>query len=265
MGNLLNTLKGFLANKNTVTILGVLAGVVVLYLGYNYRINQSIATIQVYYVTEAVGSNTQLSEENLKLVTINASLNKTYKNLVTNLNQVKDSNGEFFYVNFDHSLTAGSLLCTDDLVAKADKADEKLYKNLQKGERIHEIAVTIDSTQGNSISPGNSIDIYLSGTDESGKVIYAPFIENIKVVDVVDTQWTTTAGSDTKTPKYIIIAVSEEIHRLLRIAPIIPGYNFKIVPVADEASWDEIEGDKNKIVSDYLKNIIEANSAYTGS
>lgn len=264
MGNLLNTLKKFLANKNTVTILGVLAGVVVLYIGYNYRINQSIATIQVYYVKEAVDSNTQLTEDMLAKVTVNAKLAKTYKNLVTNIGQIKDSNGEFFYVNFDHSLTEGSLLCTSDLIAKSEKADVKLYKNLKEGSRIFTISVNMDSTQGNSIAPGNSIDIYLSGTDENKKVIYAPFIENVKVVDVVDTKWSTTAGDEGKTPKYIIIAVSEELYRLLKVAPSIPTYNFEIVPVVNDKSFDEA-GEETKIVSDYLKNIIEANSAYTGS
>ena len=264
MGNLLNTIKKFLANKNTVTILGVLAGVVVLYIGYNYRINQSVATIQVYYVKQAVGSNTQLTEDMLGRVTINSKLTKTYKNLVTRLSDIQDDNGEFYYVNFDHSLTEGSLLCTDDLISKDQKADEKLYKNLEEGYRIRAISVNMDSTQGNSIAPGNSIDIYLSGKDETGKIIYAPFIENLKVIDVVDSKWTTTAGTDSKTPKYIIISVTEEIYRLLEVAPKISGYGFTIVPVPNDKSYDEA-GKETKIVSDYLKNIIEANSAYTGS
>lgn len=264
MGNLLNTLKKFIANKNTVTIIGVLAGVLVLYFGYNYRINQSVATIQVYYVKQAVDSNTQLTEDMIGKVTVNAKITNTYKNLVTNLSQIKDDAEEFYYVNFDHSLTEGQLLCTSDLIAKSEKADQKLYKNLKEGYRIHSISVNMDSTQGNSIAPGNSINVYLSGKDESGKVIYAPFIENIEVIDVVDSKWSTTAGSETKTPKYVVVAVSEEIHRLLTIAPNIATYGFELIPVPNEKSFAE-SGEETKIVSDYLKNIIQANSAYTGS
>ena len=38
MKNFQMTLKKILSNKNTVTVLGVLLAIVILYVGYNYRI-----------------------------------------------------------------------------------------------------------------------------------------------------------------------------------------------------------------------------------
>ena len=48
MGNIVATLKKFLENKNTVTILAVLAGIIILWYFYNYRVDQAITTIQRY-------------------------------------------------------------------------------------------------------------------------------------------------------------------------------------------------------------------------
>lgn len=265
MGNLLNNLKKFIANKNTVTILGVLAGVIVLYVGYNYRVNKSVATIQVYYVKEAVESNTQLTEDMLGKVKVNKKLSETYKNLVTNLSQIKDSNNEFFFVNFDHSLTAGSLLCTDDLIAKSEKADQKLYKNLKKDYKLFMLDVDLDTTHGNSIAPGNAIDLYLQGKDEEGKVIFAPFMENLEVIDVVDTKWSTTAGEEGISPKYIITVVSKENFELLTKATLVKSYDFELIPVPKEVPYSEITDAKENIVNLYLKNMIEANSALVGN
>ena len=47
MGNIMVPLKKFLSNKNTITILGVLIGVVVLYVGYNWRVTKSIQPVSV--------------------------------------------------------------------------------------------------------------------------------------------------------------------------------------------------------------------------
>ena len=49
MGNLISTLKKFLADKNTVTILGILLGIVVLYFGYNWRVNEKVKFVDVIY------------------------------------------------------------------------------------------------------------------------------------------------------------------------------------------------------------------------
>ena len=49
MGGLVNTIKRFVGNKNTVTIIAVIAGVIILWYFYNYRIEQAITTVQIPY------------------------------------------------------------------------------------------------------------------------------------------------------------------------------------------------------------------------
>ena len=47
-------LQKFLKNKNTVTILGVLACLVILYAGYTMRINKKTALVEVYYANQTI-------------------------------------------------------------------------------------------------------------------------------------------------------------------------------------------------------------------
>ena len=54
MGNILAPFKKFLSNKNTITILGVLLGVVVLYIGYTVRVNQATSPTNVYFATKTL-------------------------------------------------------------------------------------------------------------------------------------------------------------------------------------------------------------------
>ena len=63
MNNLSKTIKKVLGNKNTVTIIGVLLCIIVLYIGYNMRINQKTKLVKVYYAKETIQPKTQITED----------------------------------------------------------------------------------------------------------------------------------------------------------------------------------------------------------
>ena len=258
-----NVLKKFALNKTTVTLLGIIAGAAVLIVGYTLRTNRSTSLINAYYVIQNVNSNTQLTEEMIKRVKINASLQNTSKDLVTDLSQIRDKNGEFFYVNYGYTLTEGALITKSSLIAKENKSDEKLYQNLKENETIFKIDVDMDSTHGNSIQKGNAMDIYVEGQNE-GEVIYTKFIENLKVIDVVDNRWATTkdkkTGESTAAPRYLVTAVDEELFILLSNITLVDGYSFKLVP--EDTRKQYVENSEPKIVNENIKNIIEANTIY---
>ena len=265
MGNILNAIKRMLANKNTLTILGIIAGVATLVIGYTYRTNTSTAMVNAYYVTEEVGPNTQLNETMIKKTRINQSITKTSPDIVTNLNDIKDKSGEFYFVNYGHTLTQGALITKSSLIAKENKSDEKLYHNLVEGQTIFKIDVDLDSTHGNSIQKGNAMDIYVEGKD-GDEVIYTRFIENLKVIDVVDNKWSTTkdkksADDSNMAPRYLVTAVDEEMFQLLTKITLIDEYKFKLVP--EDTRKPYVENSEAKIVNENLKNIIEAKTSYT--
>ena len=225
-----NALKNFVLNKTTVTILGIIAGAAVLIIGYTLRTNTSTAMVTAYYVDEEVESNTQLNETMIKKTRVNEALLKTSPDLVTNLNDIRDKDGAFYYVNYGHTLSRGALITKSALIAKENKSDEKLYQNLREDQTIFKIDVDLDSTHGNSIQKGNSMDIYVEGKDGQ-EVIYTKFIENLKVIDVVDNRWATTKDNKSSTedsvmaPRYLVTAVDEEMFQLLTKITLVGNYN----------------------------------------
>ena len=259
MGNILNTLKGMLSNKNTITILGVLLGVVAIYFVYDNRVKSTATEITVYYVKSDVPANTQLKKENIGTVSINSSLAITYKGLVTNDGQIMDSKGQYYYTKFDHTLSNGQLLSTEDLVAPDEKLPSKLY-NLDPEMKQFEIPVDVDLTQGNSIAPGNSIDLWVKGKEQSGSVIFTKFIENLEVLDVIDGNWMTTAGNVGSTPKYLITTVDKDTWLLLEKSTLLTNFKLELVPVVRDKAYDPKT--PTLIVSEKIRNIIEANTSY---
>ena len=63
MGNVKEELKKIISNKNTLTILIVLAGIVVLYAIYNNRVNQAVTMIRVPYASKEITSRMQITSD----------------------------------------------------------------------------------------------------------------------------------------------------------------------------------------------------------
>ena len=61
MGNFSNGIKKFLSNKNTVTVVGAVVAVVVLYIAYSMRVNAAINPISVPYAKEQINPGTQIT------------------------------------------------------------------------------------------------------------------------------------------------------------------------------------------------------------
>ena len=74
MNNLVIGIKKFFTNKNTVTVVGVILAIVVLYAGYNMRINQAITPVTVPYATETIKARTQITEDMISTMEIPQSM-----------------------------------------------------------------------------------------------------------------------------------------------------------------------------------------------
>ena len=170
-------LNKFLKNKNTVTILGVLACIAILFVGYNMRINQKTALVTVYYANQTIQPKTKITEEMVSRAQVPESLIKGsyYQNY-------KDIVGK--YSNYNTMIAEGSLFYSDLLVEESNLPDAMLY-DVNEGERIISFPVDVSSTYGNSIMPGNMVDIYVKLINNK-KIIYGEMFENIEVLGVKD-------------------------------------------------------------------------------
>ena len=153
MGNLMVTLKRLLSNKNTVTFLGVIAAVIVLYVGYSIRVGQAIKQIPVPYAKQEIGAMTEITDDMIGTVDIPSSLaSKHY--IITSKQQLMD-----MYVTSGTSIPEGGFFHKNQVVAKGSLPNSVL-EDIEDGQTIYSLSVNNQSTYGNSIYPGDYIDLY---------------------------------------------------------------------------------------------------------
>ena len=267
MKNFQMTLKKFLSNKNTVTILGVLLAIVVLYVGYNYRIKSKINPIPVPYAVQSIQARTRITSGMVGTMNVPPAMLKG--NPYTNKADIVGK-----YVNVASTIPKGSLFYPGSVVTKDDLPDS-LITQYPDGYVLVNMDVNTATTYGNMVYPGNYIDIYLkvinnidetvTNTKITDKIMIGKLIENVKVLAVIDS-----AGNDVfadmediKTPSQIIFAVPEEYHILLRKAMYLRSYSATLIPVPTNESLKEEPG-AVAISNESLKDFINRVTVWTG-
>ena len=188
MNNLIVGFKKFLTNKNTVTVVGVLAAIVILYIGYNMRINQAITPITVPYALEEINPGVQITEDMVGTKEIPQSMSDG--TILTDSADVID-----MYSSADSVIPEGSLFYTRSVVSR-EQLPGSIILDYPRGYVLYNLDVDMASTYSNSIYPGNYIDIYLkvqnvvdpnnpaaSGDD---RIMVGKLLENVKVIAVYD-------------------------------------------------------------------------------
>lgn len=266
MGNLSVGIKKFLSNKNTVTILGVVAAVFVLYFGYNSKVNKAITPISVPYAKETISPGTQITEE--MIGTKNVSSETVADGFaLTNINDVKNK-----YSNADSVIPKGSLFYKRSVVEKNQLPDSIIY-DYPDGYVLYYMDVSTATTYGNSIFPGNYIDVYLKAQNAqaegenivtSDKIMVGKLLENIKVLAVLDSNGNNVfANLDEKgTPSMMIFAVPSEYYILLNKAKYLRSVDTTLIPVPTDESLKDEPGEL-KLSSTELKDYINSITVWT--
>lgn len=254
MGNLMTNLKRFLSNKNTVTILGVILGVVVLYIGYNYRVNQAIELISIPYAVDAIGGKTKITSSMISTVKVNSSFVRNNPNIITDISKLIDQ-----YVNYGTPVPAGSFFYKGQVVAEKELKDSAT-NNIPDGYTTFPLSVNLHTTYGNSIYPGNYIDLYLKAIDDTGRLIYGKFIESIEVLAVKDSAGNHVFESASPgTPSEMLFAVPNDMYELLMKADLLTTNSIEIIPVPRNASYTQNKGETS-VTSEWLRTFILSKS-----
>lgn len=256
MENLSFQIKRFLQNKNTVTILGALLIILILYFGYNIRIRNAVNPVRVPYAKVTIQPRTKITEDMIGFVDVPPAMIKgriinDEKNIVNR------------WSNYNTIIPFGSLFYQDSVVNLAELPDSSLV-NIPAGYTAFNLPVDIDNTYGNSIFPDNYIDLYLKAFDEDGKIIFGKIVENIKVLAVKDKDGRHVFENteESRTPRVIIFAVPEDIHLVLRKALYLSNIRdiaAELVPVPTTESYSSTPGSIN-LTSQHLKAFVEVNT-----
>ena len=253
MENVLAKVKNLLRNKNAVTIIGVLIILVLLYWGYSTQINSAVQPTQVPVATKTIQPRTEITNEMVKMISV-PKISVSDKVILSK----KQIVGKYSQVNT--VIPEGSMFYTNTVIEK-NKLPDSIFVKVKKGEIVYSFDVNMKTTYGNSIMPGNKIDIYMKiGNGNTEKIMLGKLVENLKVLAVKDS-----AGRDvfenteqTRTPASFIFGVPEDIYLLLMKASYMGSLGVVLFPVPHGG---KVDTDGATMVStQQLADYIEAHS-----
>lgn len=240
-----NTIKRFLTNKNTVTLLAIVACVVVLYLFYNWRVKQAVTTTEVCYATQTIPARTEITEDMIS--TTKVLTTQVSDNMITDCADVKGK-----YASYASEIPANSFFYNENVMT-AEEMPNSAFADIPDGYTIFNYEVDFNRTYGNSIFPNDFIDIYIKMNDDTqdDKLIYGKFVQSIKVLAVKDSEgrnvFETTV--EAREPANLLFAVPEDLYLLLMKSQYL-GYETVLVPKNNNYT---AEAGETLVSSEYLK------------
>ena len=237
MGNIGETIKRFVGNKNTITILAVLAGVVILWYFYNYRVDQAITTQSIPYAIERIDTTDKIETDNIGYKDITSSTLRD-SDIITDISSLTDK-----YVCQGTSIPANGFFYQSQLCDKS-QIKNSIFDDMPKDWTAYTLDVDSKSTYADSILPGDYIDLYIQAVNDENKVIYGPLIESIKVTAVRDSENRDLfCDSEAGPSAYLLFSVPEEYSRLLNVSDLVSNYSIKITPVPRGSAYSQNPGE----------------------
>ncbi len=258
--------KKFLQNKNTVTVIGVIAAIVILYVAYNMRVQSAINPVNVPYAKVQINPGTQITADMVGTRAVPPSMLEG--NVITSQINVIDK-----YSSADTVIPAGSLFYARTVVEK-EQLPANIILKYPKGYVLYNMTVNTSTTYGNSVYPGNYIDIYLKAvnrlaeteemTADADKIMLGKLLANVKVLAVKDSSGQPVFANldEQRTPAMVVFAVPEEYYILLKKAEYLRTYESTLIPVPTNESLKEDPGEL-EISSEQLKDWINRVTVWT--
>lgn len=257
MNNLVISLKRFFKNKNTVTIIGVLAILVILYFGYNTTIKNATNPVRIPVASKTIQPRTEITADMVTTIDVPAIAVKG--SAIRSVSMVIGK-----WTNVNSVIPEGSMFFSQMLVTKEELPDSA-FTEVKEGEVVYNFPVNMSTTYGNSIFPGNKIDIYMKAENEAGQIMVGKLLENVEVLAVKDSQGRHVFEntSENRVPAFLIFGVNEEIHILLRKASYMYSYGVELFPVPHGGTVPS-EG-STRVSTQYLKDFINAHTVVISS
>ena len=238
-------LKRIFGNRGVVTLIAMIACIAIIFFAYKYRVEKEINAISVPYAVRDLPARTEITEDMIGSVKVASSM--VTSTVIQNKNNVLGK-----YVNYNTYIPAGSLFYSDVIVNWDDMPDSA-WKNIYTNYTIFSLPVGVTTTYGNSIFPGEKIDLYYQ-TFDGPKLVLGKLIEGIEVLAVKDSdgRHIFKKSSEQQEAAALIFSVPEDMHLLLRKAIIVSGSG-SLIPVPRNANYNP----ETTISSLYLRNLIE--------
>lgn len=253
--NFMKKLSKFLKNKNTITILGVVACVIILYVAYNYRVKQAINPVLVPVAKVDIQPRTLITDDMVEYIQVPPAM--------INNGVIRDkSNIVSKYSNYNTLIPAGSMFFGSAVISQAELPDAAFIE-VPEDKVLFNLPVTMATTYGNAMMPNGYIDIYFKGRNETGEIMIGKLLSNVKILAVKDGSGKNVFESteEDRTPSYLFFAVDPEIHLLLRKCMYLSSISVELIPVPNTVDFTKEEGETT-VSSKYLVEYINAMTAF---
>ena len=223
------------------------------------RINKKTALVEVYYANQTIQPKTLITAEMVSKTSVPASfiLGTYYKNY-------NDIVGK--YSNYNTMIASGSIFYTDLLVSEENLPDSMLY-NINEGERLVSFKVNTESTYGNSIMPGNLVDVYVKLVNDNNKVVYGELLEKVEVLAVKDSSGKNVfeTTEEIRVPSNIYFALPEAKYLLYSslnyVEDYYSKYEIEIVLVPNTVKYQDTDPMATEVSSDYFYDFVTSKIA----
>lgn len=223
MGSLLKNIKNILLNRNTITILAVLTGVIVLWFFYNMTVTNAINPQRVPVATRTITATEMITAEDYEMVEISSDFLQN-ANIITNSNQLVG-----YYVKNETSIAEGAMFYREQVVEK-DELKEREQEDIPDGYTLVYMDVDNNTTYANSIYPGDKIDLWLE-VEVDNMYMYDEFINSIEVIAVKDSAGNNVFDSEVrKEPAHLVFAVKTEMFYYISLIKTISDMDLYPVP-----------------------------------
>ena len=226
----------------------LLVSIGIIYFSYNYRIKLKTQPVSVPYAVKEIGPRTRITNDMVSIKKVPGGV--VTDDVILSTNSIVDR-----YVTNTAVVPEGSMFY-NSVVVNWDQFSD-FYSDIPNDYTVYELSVDSDSTFGNSIFPGNYIDIYFKTTkNENGNRIWiGKFIENAKVLAVHDSQDNSvfeTNGNPRK-PAKLAFAVPTDLYVFFnKITGI--GQSITLFPVQRNSSYSNSKEEKkmNVVNSEFV-------------
>ncbi len=261
MNGLANSLKKFFTNKNTVTIIGVVAILFILYFLYTKKINDATDEVTVFVAARTINPQTQITNEDV--TTIKVAKAARPDGVILDKNKIVGK-----YTGVGSTIPEGSMFYDDVIVEKEELPGDWLTLLEKDADGNLEIpyyfSVNTTTTFGNSIQPGDYVDFYVKMYDQkqNNKLIFGKLIENVKILAVTESSGKDVFRSQTDigTPAYLNFGLSRDNYNLFKTIDYANGADITLIVVPHGGAIPEENLEitisqtdlRDKIKTDYL-------------
>ena len=238
-------MKKYINNKNIVSVLLLVVLIGILFFFYTRRVNDKINPITVPYAKIQIASGIQITDKMVWTTQIQPAMltDDVYR-------AVSDVVGK--YSNADTIIPRGSLFFDRNVVEK-EELPANIILDLKEGYVLYNLAVDTKKAYGNSIYPGNYIDIYLKArtkeiagvTTDQKRVLLDRLLKNVKVIAVKDDKGKPVFKDldENREPAMVIFALPEDYYKMLKKAEFLRTYDSELIPVPTNESLKDEPGE----------------------